>query len=61
MTDTTVNRMNLLIQRNSKHINAKVPEDMKTLILKFSKKYNMTESQYIKLAISERLDKDMEK
>lgn len=58
MTDTTVKRMNLLIQRNEARISIKVPAQMKLDVNENASRMNMSDSQYIKLAISERLEKD---
>lgn len=59
MTETTSNSMNFIAQRNEKRINAKIPKRMKELIQEVSTKLNMSESGYIKLAIQERLEKDI--
>lgn len=58
MTDTTVKRMNLLIQRNEARISIKVPAQMKLDVNENASQMNMSDSQYIKLAISDRLEKD---
>jgi len=58
MTDTTVNRMNILIQKGSARINAKVSAELKRLLVEAACKMNMSESQYIKLAIAEKLIKE---
>jgi len=58
MTATTVKRMNLLIQRNEARISIKVPAQMKLDVNENASRMNMSDSQYIKLAISERLEKD---
>ena len=58
MTAATVKRMNLLIQRNEARISLKVPGEMKEEVRDNAQKMNMSDSQYIKLAISERLEKD---
>ena len=58
MTDTTAKRMNLLIQKNEARISVKVPNQMKMEVSKNADKMKMSDSQYIKLAISERLEKD---
>jgi len=60
MTATTVKRMNLLIQRNEARISIKVPAQMKLDVNENASKMNMSDSQYIKLAISERLEKDLQ-
>jgi hypothetical protein len=59
MTDTTAKRMNLLLEKNEAHINAKVPNRMREMIRSMSKKLNMSESSYIKLAINNQLQKDL--
>lgn len=59
MTKTTSKRMNLLLEKSESRISAKIPRRMKQLIFGMSKKYNMSESQYIKLAINDRLEKDI--
>ena len=58
MTDTTVNRMNILIQKGSARINAKVSGELKRLLVEAAGKMNMSESQYINLAIAEKLIKE---
>jgi len=58
MTTTTPKRMNLLIQRNEARISIKVPGEMKKEVSLNADRMNMSDSQYIKLAISERLEKD---
>jgi len=58
MTMTTTNSVNLLIQRNEARISIKVPGVMKKKVSQNAERMNMSDSQYIKLAISERLDKD---
>lgn len=59
MTSATSKSMNLLLEKNEDRINAKVPKKMKKMIREISLKLNMSDSQYIKLAISERLEKDI--
>lgn len=55
---TTVNSMNYLLEKNSAQISVKVPQRMKVQIEKNAKKLKMIPSIYMKLAISERLEKD---
>lgn len=55
---TTVKSTNILIQKNSARLSVKVPSEMKALISKYAREANMTDSQYVKLAIHERLEKD---
>lgn len=47
------------MEKNELRINAKVPKRMKTLLLKCAAKLKINESQYVKLAIAERLEKDL--
>lgn len=58
MSNQTINDMNLHIEKSDTMISAKVPTRMKALIKDTAKKLNMSDSQYIKLAINERLIKD---
>lgn len=57
MTETTANSMNLLVQKGSARLNAKCPGEMKRLVVKASGMMNMSESQFIKMAVAEKLDK----
>jgi hypothetical protein len=59
MTNTTIKSMNILLEKNENRINAKVPARMKELIEVYAEKLNMSSSQYIKLALNERLEKDI--
>ena len=59
MTLTTDKKMFLLMEKNEERINAKVSKRMKELILTCADKLNINESQYVKLAIAERLEKDL--
>ena len=47
------------MEKNEERINAKVSKRMKELILTCADKLNINESQYVKLAIAERLEKDL--
>ncbi len=49
--------LKLLLQKNDSAISVVIPLEMKQLIAKCAKEENMSESQYIKLAIIEKLDK----
>jgi len=51
--------LKLLLQKNDSAISVVIPLEMKQLIAKCAKEENMSESQYIKLAIIEKLDKDI--
>ena len=50
--------MKLLMQKNGAAISVMIPMEMKKLIAENAKKNSMIESQYIKLAIVERFEKD---
>lgn len=58
MTTTTVNSMNLLIEKPTTMVSVKIPGKMKELIEASAASLNMNVSQYIKLAINDRLEKD---
>lgn len=58
MTTATANSMNLLIEKPDTMISAKVPGKMKEMVEKAAAKLNMNFSQYLKLAIMDRLEKD---
>jgi hypothetical protein len=51
--------LKLLLQKNDSAISVVIPSEMKQLIAEFAKIENMSESQYVKLAIIERLDRDV--
>ncbi len=51
--------LKLLLQKNDSAISVVIPLEMKQYIAKCAKDENMSESQYVKLAIIERLDKDL--
>ena len=55
---TTLKCMKLLMQKNGAAISVMIPMEMKKLIAENAKKNSMNESQYIKLAIAERFEKD---
>jgi hypothetical protein len=59
MNTTTTNSMNFLIQRNDDRINAAIPTEMRRLIKEISKKLNMSESSYMKLALQNQLNADI--
>ncbi len=58
MTATTVKSMNLLLEKPETMISVKIPSRMKVLIETSAASLNMNVSQYIKLAINDRLEKD---
>jgi hypothetical protein len=51
--------LKLLLQKNDSAISVVIPSGMKQLIAEYAKAENMSESQYVKLAIIERLDRDV--
>jgi len=55
---TTLKCVKLLMQKNGAAISVMIPVEMKKLIAENAKKNSMIESQYIKLAIAERFEKD---
>jgi hypothetical protein len=59
MTNTTTNSMNLLLEKPTTMISVKIPGRMKELIEATAASLNMNISQYIKLAINDRLEKDI--
>lgn len=58
MTTATVNSMNLLLEKPTTMISVKIPGKMKAMIETSATSLNMNLSQYIKLAINDRLEKD---
>jgi len=61
MTNATTNSMNLLLEKPTTMISVKIPGKMKELIEASASSLNMNISQYIKLAINDRLEKDIKK
>ncbi len=59
MTTPTVKSMNLHFERPDTMISVKIPAKMKRIIKDSADALNMNVSQYIKLAIVERLEKDL--
>jgi len=59
MTTATAERMNLNLQKNDTMLSAKVPDEMKKLVKKIAKRLNMTDSAYIKMAINNQLNLDI--
>ena len=54
----TVNRMKLLTQINDDNLNSSVPAELKSLVKEMAKLDNMNVSQWIKLALIEKLERD---
>ena len=59
MTQSTVNSMNLLLEKPTTMVSVKIPGKMKTMIENTAASLNMNVSQYIKLAINNQLQKDI--
>jgi len=57
MKATTTNRMNLLLGRNTERINSVVPAELKKQMVQAEKDLKMSESQFVKLCIVEKLDR----
>jgi hypothetical protein len=58
MTTATVNSMNLLLEKPTTMVSVKIPGKMKAMVEASAASLNMNVSQYIKLAINDRLEKD---
>ena len=61
MNTTTTNSMNFLLQRNDDRIKAAIPAEMRKMVQETAQKLNMNESAYIKLAIQNQLNNDLNK
>ncbi|WP_319228467.1 hypothetical protein [Draconibacterium orientale] len=61
MTATTANSMNFLFQKNDARVNGKVPTAMKDMVVKETARLNISESMYIRMAIQEKLERDLVK
>jgi len=59
MTTATANSMNILIEKPDTMLSVKVPGRLKAMVEQAAEKINVNTSQYIKLAIAERLEKDL--
>jgi hypothetical protein len=60
MNITTIKSMNLLLEKPNRIISVKIPDRMKELIDASAASLNMNFSQYVKLAINDRLEKDLD-
>lgn len=58
MTTTTAKSTVILTQKNQARINAKIPESLKKAMARACKKLDMNESQLIKLAMIEKLERE---
>lgn len=59
MTTTTANSMNILLQKPDTMVSVKVPKEMKEQIEKAAALLNMTVSDYMRLVLNERVEKDL--
>lgn len=57
---TTDKNFELLMQKNESAISIVVPKEMKKLIAENARKHSMIDSQYIRLAIIERFEKELQ-
>jgi|GEM_PF-2214652 len=60
MNTATYKRLNLHLEKADIMVTAKVPNRMKELIRENAKRLNMSESGYVKLAINNQLNSDLE-
>jgi hypothetical protein len=54
----TVNRMKYLTQQNDDRMAVAIPNELKQLLIEKSKEEKMNLSQWVKMAIVEKLDRD---
>jgi len=52
--------MNILFEKNEAHVTLKIPVRMDKLIKRANEKLRVTRSNYIRVAIKEKLEKDLE-
>lgn len=52
--------MNILFEKNEAHVSLKIPTRMDKLIRKANEKNRATKSNYIRVAIKEKLEKDLQ-
>ncbi|WP_372648228.1 hypothetical protein [Draconibacterium sp.] len=55
----TANSMNFLIQKNDASLSLKIPRIMREMIHKEADRQNMSDSNYVKLAIQQKLERDL--
>lgn len=60
MNTATTKRLNLHLEKSEMMLSAKVPAKMKKMIKKLARQKNMSESGYVKLAINNQLNSDLE-
>lgn len=59
MTTTTTNRMNILLQKAEARINAKIPQSLYDAVEEKCLKLKVSKSLYLKMALSEKLERDL--
>lgn len=57
---TTANSMNFLVQKNDAYLSLKIPKAMRELIREQANQQNMSDSNYVKTALQEKLKEDLE-
>ena len=58
MTTTTADNMNILMEKPDSMVSMKIPQRFKGMIAQGAAKLKVNVSQYMKIAIAERLEKD---
>jgi len=58
MTTTTADNMNILMEKPDSMVSMKIPGRFKDMIAQGAAKLKVNVSQYMKIAIAERLEKD---
>lgn len=59
MTTATTNSMNILLQKPTTMVSVKVPQAMKDMLEKAAASLNMNVSDYMRLVLNERIEKDL--
>lgn len=55
---TTANRMNFLLQKNDDTMSIVLPREMKEVVKEAARRNSMNPSQYAKLALIEKMDRE---
>jgi len=59
MTTATTNSMNILLQKPTTMVSVKVPKVMKEMLEQAAASLNMNVSDYMRLVLNERIEKDL--
>ena len=51
--------MNILLEKNETHVTLKIPSRMDVLMKRANEKLRVTKSSYIRVAIKEKLERDL--